>query len=175
MQVHLIHFSHPLLCDLSHKTGKLLTVSDSSFSLDMSRERERERERETFYLVTYIWISALRISGLSSRIYLFTIFTWRLLSNSLRNMFWAHFWRKSFQNWLYTLSKPRIGVLWTLRANINFFWYEILTFWDFKWDFKFLAKISNVLVTGYKPFRSADIGEFLFRVVKLFLGKKRLN
>ena len=32
-----------------------------------------------------------------------------------------------------------------LKSNIKIFWYEILILEDFKWDFKFLVNIFNVL------------------------------
>ena len=42
----------------------------------------------------------------------------------------------------YTLSEPHAGILRTLKFNIIIF----NIFLNFKWDFKFLVKILNVLI-----------------------------
>ena len=83
-------------------------------------------------------IFKVRISCSPSGIYLFTFFTWRLLIFSLCDMSWAKLYHILHTFWT-------TWILWTLKYNIKIFWFEILTFWDFKGDFKFLVKILNVL------------------------------
>ena len=71
-------FSLNLLWYLTYKTGKFLTVSGSSSSLEISRK--------TFSIFSTFKI---RVSCSASTIYLFTFFTWRVLIFSLRNILWA--------------------------------------------------------------------------------------
>ena len=102
-------FSLTLCGTCLYKTGKLLTVSDSSYSLDISEE--------TF---SNFSIFEVRVFCSSSRIYLFTFFTWKVLIFSLRNMSWEHFWRKRFQ--ISSYLKP---VLHQTICTIQLVWLTI--------------------------------------------------
>ena len=70
-----------------------------------------------------------------------TFLTWRMLIFSLRNMFWAHFWR------IVSKLAHILHTFWIIyRYPLNFKIQNQNFGGDFMWNFKFLFKILNVLI-----------------------------